>query len=113
MRMRGNVRCLSSSVISSEVAQFDRIMGDWWDPQGPAKALHTMNPVRALFVRRAVCGALGLPAENPLPLQGLSVLDMGCGGNAMLVLSALGVVVLAHYLQVVCFPSLWLVLVVK
>jgi 2-polyprenyl-6-hydroxyphenyl methylase / 3-demethylubiquinone-9 3-methyltransferase len=42
----------------------------WWDPRGPAKLLHAMNPARAGWYLRE----LGDPA-------GQLVLDAGCGGG--------------------------------
>lgn len=76
-------RAVSSSVVASEVLRFDAQMRDWWNPQGPGKALHQLNPVRSLFVRRFVCGVMGLPQGVSEPLKGLQVLDMGCGGGLL------------------------------
>lgn len=42
----------------------------WWDPAGPARLLHAMNPVRVGFYLEQ----LGTPS-------GLRVLDAGCGGG--------------------------------
>jgi 2-polyprenyl-6-hydroxyphenyl methylase/3-demethylubiquinone-9 3-methyltransferase len=47
----------SSSVNKAEIAQFDALAARWWDPSGPMRPLHAMNPVRAVAgcrVRRRV-----------------------------------------------------------
>lgn len=41
----------------------------WWDPQGPSRPLHDLNPVRLAWV------------QEQRPLRGLDVLDVGCGGG--------------------------------
>ena len=70
-----------SSVVSHEVKQFSEAMGEWWDPQGPARALHQLNPLRTRFVRDFASECWR--TEGPFPLAGLSVLDVGCGGGLL------------------------------
>lgn len=55
----------------AELAQFDRLGLDWWDPQGPMQALHAINPARFQYVEEQ-CG-----------LAGRAVLDIGCGGGLL------------------------------
>ncbi len=66
-----------------EVARFDRIAKDWWDPQGPMRALHKLNPVRLQYIRDTACGRFGRDPKNPRCLEGLAVLDVGCGGGVL------------------------------
>ena len=35
-----------STALAAEVAKFDALAGHWWDPNGPMKPLHRMNPIR-------------------------------------------------------------------
>ena len=40
-----------STIDPREVARFDRLAREWWDPKGPMRALHKFNPVRLAYVR--------------------------------------------------------------
>jgi 2-polyprenyl-6-hydroxyphenyl methylase / 3-demethylubiquinone-9 3-methyltransferase len=54
-------------------------VGDaWWDPRGPLRGLHEMNPARAGYVDKAIMTALGMP-----PRPQTTVLDVGCGGGIL------------------------------
>lgn len=61
-------------VSSAEVARFDALAGRWWDPHGPMRALHRMNPARVEWVVQQAKGAF--PTAT-----GLRVLDVGCGAG--------------------------------
>jgi len=73
----------SSSLIGGEVDKFDRLARDWWDPSGPMKPLHRINPARLAFLREEVCRHFGRDARAPFPLEGLRVLDVGCGAGLL------------------------------
>ena len=73
----------ASSVVTSEVDKFDRLARDWWDPAGPMRPLHRINPVRLAFIREEVGRHFGLDARAPFPLEGLDVLDVGCGAGLL------------------------------
>ncbi|XP_021898324.1 ubiquinone biosynthesis O-methyltransferase, mitochondrial [Carica papaya] len=45
----------SSSLKEPELAKFAAIADSWWDPEGPFKPLHLMNPTRLAFIRSALC----------------------------------------------------------
>jgi 2-polyprenyl-6-hydroxyphenyl methylase/3-demethylubiquinone-9 3-methyltransferase len=66
-----------------EVARFDRLARDWWDPKGPMRALHKLNPVRLAYIRDTACSRFGRDARSPRCLEGLAVLDVGCGGGVL------------------------------
>jgi 2-polyprenyl-6-hydroxyphenyl methylase/3-demethylubiquinone-9 3-methyltransferase len=55
----------------AEVDKFDALAARWWDPQGPQKALHALNPAR-----------LGYVAARAT-LRGARALDVGCGGGLL------------------------------
>ncbi|WP_448581946.1 bifunctional 2-polyprenyl-6-hydroxyphenol methylase/3-demethylubiquinol 3-O-methyltransferase UbiG [Thermaurantiacus sp.] len=63
------------------VALFEKLAGQWWDPDGPNRLLHAINPVRMGFVREAAIAHLGADARARRPLAGLAALDAGCGGG--------------------------------
>ena len=74
----------SSSVDAADVARFEAIGDDWWDPAGSMRPLHQINPLRIAWLRdlmrrhfRARRGG------HELPLEGLSILDIGCGAGLL------------------------------
>jgi 2-polyprenyl-6-hydroxyphenyl methylase/3-demethylubiquinone-9 3-methyltransferase len=73
----------SRTVDPEEVARFDRIAKDWWDPKGPMRALHRFNPVRLAYIRDAACRRFGRDPRAVRSLEGLSILDVGCGGGVL------------------------------
>lgn len=62
----------SGSVSAEEVARFSALADRWWDPDGPMRPLHRMNPLRVGWIdgriRQHVGGAVRL-------------LDVGCGAG--------------------------------
>ncbi|MGI9499638.1 MAG: bifunctional 2-polyprenyl-6-hydroxyphenol methylase/3-demethylubiquinol 3-O-methyltransferase UbiG [Geminicoccaceae bacterium] len=73
----------SSSVDPKEIARFDALADDWWDENGPMAPLHKLNPVRLGYIRDRITAHLGRSATSRTPLQGLRVLDIGCGGGLL------------------------------
>jgi len=73
----------SGSVDHAEIAKFEAMADAWWDPIGKFKPLHRLNPVRIRFIRDRLAASLGRNPEEPEPLRGLSILDIGCGGGLL------------------------------
>ncbi len=71
------------SVDPAEMASFSRMAADWWDPTGPFKPLHIMNGARLDYIKQTVCAHFGLNPDAERPLEGLRVLDIGCGGGLL------------------------------
>jgi 2-polyprenyl-6-hydroxyphenyl methylase/3-demethylubiquinone-9 3-methyltransferase len=69
------------SVDPAEVAKFSAIAAEWWDPSGKFAPLHKFNPVRLEFIRREAASRFG--RQGLRPFEGLSLLDIGCGGGLL------------------------------
>ena len=67
------------SVDPEEVEKFSRMAAEWWDPESKFKPLHKFNPVRLNHIRDRLCEHFGRDGEKPL--EGLRILDIGCGGG--------------------------------
>ena len=68
---------------TEEIDRFARLSCEWWDARGKFRVLHRIGPARLSFLRDAMVGRFGRRGgEGGMrPLQGLSVLDVGCGGG--------------------------------
>lgn len=64
-----------------EIAKFAKEAQAWWDPAGPYGPLHRLNPARLDFIRQRAIARFGAPASPRRPLNGLTALDVGCGGG--------------------------------
>lgn len=71
----------AGTVDAGEIARFEAIAAQWWDPHGPFRPLHRLNPVRQAFLRDRLARHFGLDGRSVRPLSGLSLLDIGCGGG--------------------------------
>ena len=71
------------SIDDAEVAKFSAMAAEWWDPQGPFRPLHRLNPLRLAFIRDSVCARLGRDPLGEMPLKGVRLLDVGCGGGLL------------------------------
>lgn len=57
---------------AAELERFAAMSAQWWDPQGPNRPLHAMNPVRLKYITDKAGG-----------FAGKSCLDVGCGGGLL------------------------------
>jgi 2-polyprenyl-6-hydroxyphenyl methylase/3-demethylubiquinone-9 3-methyltransferase len=62
-----------------EIRKFSALAAEWWNPSGPFGALHRMNPVRLRYIRERA--AKHFASAGRRGLEGLRVLDLGCGGG--------------------------------
>jgi len=73
----------SASIDPAEVAKFSAMAAEWWDPQGKFAPLHRFNPVRLAFIRAEAAAHFGRDARSLRPFEGLTLLDIGCGGGLL------------------------------
>jgi 2-polyprenyl-6-hydroxyphenyl methylase/3-demethylubiquinone-9 3-methyltransferase len=67
----------ASNADPAELAKFSALARSWWDPNGPSKPLHDLNPLRLQYV----AGIAGRTSDTGL--AGRDVLDVGCGGGIL------------------------------
>ena len=72
-----------TSIVESEVEQFARLAGDWWDPNGASAMLHKLNPVRLAYIRDRINQHWQVDEHGRRPLEGKSALDVGCGAGLL------------------------------
>lgn len=70
-----------TTIDTDEVARFSAMADEWWDPTGKFKPLHKFNPIRLGYIRDRLCAHYGRDARSLTPLNGLTLLDVGCGGG--------------------------------
>ena len=61
----------SQNIDNTERDKFDAVASGWWDPEGPFRPLHELNPARLKFI------------TDRADLSGAEVLDVGCGGGIL------------------------------
>lgn len=82
--MQPTGKAIGGTVDEGEVGKFAALAQTWWDPDGAFRPLHRMNPVRLDWLRDHLCGQFGRdPSARAAPLEGLRVLDVGCGGGLL------------------------------
>ena len=73
----------NSTVDMAEVAHFEALAANWWDPHGEMRALHMINPVRLAYIRDAACRRFDRNPKLLDCLKDLRILDIGCGGGIL------------------------------
>ncbi len=71
--MQEGAGTMLASVDAAEVARFDALAARWWDPAGPMRPLHRMNPARIGWIEARIRARFGAA-----PVR---VLEVGCGGG--------------------------------
>ena len=73
----------ADTVDPAEVAKFEAMAAEWWDPNGKFKPLHMLNPCRLDYITREIADQHGCDLTKPLPFKRLRILDIGCGGGLL------------------------------
>ena len=71
----------AASIDPAEIQRFSAMAEDWWNPTGKFRPLHQLNPVRLAYIRERLARHFGRDAQALRVFDGLSVLDIGCGGG--------------------------------
>ncbi|MBF9025146.1 bifunctional 2-polyprenyl-6-hydroxyphenol methylase/3-demethylubiquinol 3-O-methyltransferase UbiG [Rhodobacterales bacterium HKCCD6035] len=73
----------TGTIDPAEIAKFEAMAAEWWDPNGKFRPLHMMNPVRLDYITRQIAAEFGRDLTVERPLEGLRLLDIGCGGGLL------------------------------
>ncbi|WP_428927339.1 bifunctional 2-polyprenyl-6-hydroxyphenol methylase/3-demethylubiquinol 3-O-methyltransferase UbiG [Marinibacterium sp. SX1] len=72
-----------STVDPAEIAKFEAMAAEWWDPRGKFRPLHMLNPCRLDYITTQIAAQFGRDLAAPAPFAGLRLLDIGCGGGLL------------------------------
>src|SRR5690606_39841824 len=70
-------------VNDAEISKFTAMAEEWWNPNGKFKPIHKFNPVRLGFIREHLLAQFGRDGSLMRPFEGLSIVDVGCGGGLL------------------------------
>jgi len=73
----------NSTINESEIEKFTNLANEWWKYDGKFKTLHKFNPVRLEFIISQIKKNFNISNIEEMPLSGLKILDIGCGGGLM------------------------------
>ena len=71
------------TVDAAEIARFNAMAADWWDPTGKFRPLHKFNPVRLAYIKQQVSARFARDDRAANAFEGLKFLDIGCGGGLL------------------------------
>lgn len=74
---------MQTTIDPAEVAKFEAMAAEWWDPHGKFKPLHMLNPCRLDYITAQIAAEFGRDLTAPKPFEGLRILDIGCGGGLL------------------------------
>ncbi len=77
------MQAAQSTVDPSEIAKFEAMAAEWWDPNGKFKPLHMLNPCRLDYITAQIAGEFDRDLASVKPFSGLRILDIGCGGGLL------------------------------
>ncbi|WP_415184573.1 bifunctional 2-polyprenyl-6-hydroxyphenol methylase/3-demethylubiquinol 3-O-methyltransferase UbiG [Phaeovulum sp.] len=77
------MQAATNTVDPAEVAKFEAMAAEWWDPNGKFKPLHMLNPCRLDYISTQIACEFDRNLKTPKPFAGLRLLDIGCGGGLL------------------------------
>lgn len=77
------MQAAQSTIDPAEVAKFEAMAAEWWDPNGKFKPLHMLNPCRLDYITAQIAAEFDRDLSAQSPFAGLRLLDIGCGGGLL------------------------------
>ncbi|MFT5048309.1 MAG: 2-polyprenyl-6-hydroxyphenyl methylase/3-demethylubiquinone-9 3-methyltransferase, partial [Porticoccaceae bacterium] len=72
-----------STIDPDEISYYDKLAKEWWDESGKFWPLHRLNQIREYYLKQQICLHFERDVTLNNALQGLSVIDIGCGGGIL------------------------------
>ena len=72
-----------TTIDAREVAFYSQLADTWWDREGPFWPLHKLNELRTAYIVERLCAHFERDPDSDRPLEGLRLLDVGCGGGIL------------------------------
>ena len=74
---------MTTTIDPAEVAKFEAMAAEWWNPAGKFKPLHMLNPCRLDYITGQIAAEFDRDVTRAAPFAGLRLLDIGCGGGLL------------------------------
>ena len=74
---------MTVTVDPAEIAKFEAMAAEWWDPEGKFKPLHMLQPCRLDYITSQIAGEFDRDLSGEAPFAGLRIVDIGCGGGLL------------------------------
>ena len=74
---------MTVTVDPAEIAKFEAMAAEWWDPEGKFKPLHMLQPCRLDYITSQIAGEFDRDLSAEAPFAGLRIVDIGCGGGLL------------------------------
>src|SRR6056297_941388 len=81
--MESRMQAARTTIDPAEVAKFEAMAAEWWDPNGKFKPLHMLNPCRLDYITSQIAVEFDRDLQTDAPFAGLRILDIGCGGGLL------------------------------
>ena len=72
---------MTNTINKEEIQKFSKLADEWWDVNGKFKPLHMFNPIRIEYIIDKIKQHFKINNNKTNSLNGLSILDIGCGGG--------------------------------
>ncbi len=72
---------MTTTINKEEIQKFSKLADEWWDVKGKFKPLHMFNPIRIEYITEKIKRHFKLQDKETNFLNGLNILDIGCGGG--------------------------------
>ncbi|KZY38621.1 bifunctional 3-demethylubiquinol 3-O-methyltransferase/2-polyprenyl-6-hydroxyphenol methylase [Roseovarius sp. HI0049] len=77
------MQAAQTTIDAAEVAKFEAMAAEWWNPNGKFKPLHMLNPCRLDYITSQIAAEFDRDINATSPFEGLRILDIGCGGGLL------------------------------
>ena len=74
---------IKNTVNNEEIAKFEKLAEEWWNPKGKFAPLHKFNPIRQEYLINKIAYQYSLNLDVEKPFKNLDIIDIGCGGGLL------------------------------